>query len=130
MLAWKVKELTDLNENGRELHRSAGCLLRKIEHDVQPEANIPYQLSELRQKLASFIKSVTRHQRTPATHVLVFMISTEERRRKPYALPVQCIPYKGLTDAKVRELANKIIAEMTKREMHVAGEYIIPNLWL
>jgi len=44
--------------------------------------------------------------------------------------PVQCIPYKGLTDAKVRELANKLIVEMTKREMHVAGEYIIPNLWL
>jgi len=92
--------------------------------------SIRYQLSEFRQKLVSFIKSVTHHQQSPATHVLVFMISTEDRRRKPCALPVQCIPYKGLTDAKVRELANKLIVEMTKWEMHVAGEYIIPNLWL
>ncbi|XP_065899778.1 uncharacterized protein [Dysidea avara] len=122
VLAWKVKELTELNENGRELHRCTSCLLRKIEgHDVQVEDNVPSQLSKLRQELTSFIKGVTRHQRTPATHVLVFMISTEDRRRKPYALPVQCIPYKGLTDAKIRELANKIIAEMTKRKMHVAG---------
>jgi len=125
VLAWKVKELT---ENGRELHQSADCLLRKIGHDVQPEDSISNQSSERHQKLASFIKSVTCHQRTPATHVLVFMISTEDRR-KPYALPVQCIPYKGLTDAKARELANTLIVEMTKREMHVAGEYIIPNLW-
>jgi len=122
VLAWKVKELTELDENGRELHRTAGCLLRKIEgHNVQVEDNVPSQLSQLRQKLVCFIKSVTRHQRTPATHVLVFMISTEDRRRKPYALPVQCIPYKGLTDAKLRELANNVIAEMTKRKMRVAG---------
>ena len=126
VLAWKVKELTELNENGRELHRCTSCLLRKIEgHDVQVEDNVPSQLSKLRQELTSFIKGVTRHQRTPATHVLVFMISTEDRRRKPYALPVQCIPYKGLTDAKIRELANKIIAEMTKRKMHVAGGYVV-----
>ncbi|XP_065917202.1 uncharacterized protein [Dysidea avara] len=122
VLAWKVKELTELNENGRELHRSAGCLLRKIEgHDVELEDNVPSQLNKLRQKLVNFIKGVTRHQRTPATHVLVFMISTEDQRRRPYALPVQCIPYKGLTDAKIRELANKLIVEMSKRKMNVAG---------
>ena len=79
------------------------------EHHVQRQDNILSHLRSLRLKLTSFIKGVTRHQRTPATHVLVFMISTEDRRTKPYALPVQCIPYKGLTDAKICELANKII---------------------
>ncbi|XP_065889311.1 uncharacterized protein [Dysidea avara] len=49
------------------------------------------------------------------------MISTEDRRRKPYALPVQCVPYKGLSDSKVRDLANNIISEMVKRKMNVAG---------
>ena len=49
------------------------------------------------------------------------MISSEERRKKPYALPVQCLPYKGLSDTKVRELANKIIREMTSLNMKVAG---------
>ena len=91
---------------------------------MQVQDNIPSQLSSLCQKLTSFIKGITRHQRTAATHVLVFMISAEDRRKRPYALPVQCIPYKGLTDAKIRELANKIIVEMTKRKMNVAGGYI------
>ena len=71
--------------------------------------------------MVSFIKGVTCHQRTAATHILVFMISNEERRKKPYAIPVQCIPYKSLSDSKVRELANQIIHEMTNRKMKVAG---------
>lgn len=73
---------------------------------------------------------VIHHQHTPATHILVFMISNEERSKKPYALPVQCIPYKGLSDAKVRELANKIIREMVKRKMNVAGKKVYKNMLL
>lgn len=53
------------------------------------------------------------------------MISAEDRRKKPYALPVQCIPYKGIGDTTVCELANKIICEMVKRKMNVAGRYCI-----
>ena len=49
------------------------------------------------------------------------MISNEERDKKLYGLPVQCIPCKGLSDLKVRELANKIIHEMNARNMKVAG---------
>ena len=50
------------------------------------------------------------------------MISSEECRKKPYALPVQCLSYKGLADLKVRELANKIVQEMSTRQMKVAGK--------
>ena len=125
-LAWKVKELTELNDNGRKLHSDINHLINKIEQGrhLQVQENIPSQLMMNRQKLVSFIKGVTRHQRTPATHILVFMISTEDRRKKPYALPVQCVPYKGLSDSKVRELANNVIQEMVKRKMKVAGMYM------
>ena len=51
------------------------------------------------------------------------MISTEDRRKKPYALPIQCLPYKGIGDGMVRELANRIICEMVKQKMHVAGRH-------
>ena len=72
---------------------------------------------------------MTHHQRAAATHVLVFMISQEGQRKKPHAVPIQCNPYKGLSDDKVGELANKIIAEMTNRGMKVAGRGgIILNL--
>ena len=61
--------------------------------------------------------------RTPDTHVLVVMISPEERNKKPYALPVQCVAYHSLKDEAVRSLVNSMIKEMTSRGMKVAGKY-------
>ncbi len=55
--------------------------------------------------------------RTPATHVLVVMISPEE---KPYA---QCVAYHSLKDEAVRSLVNSMIKEMTSRGMKIAGKY-------
>ena len=90
-------------------------MLTKVDRqDSLSKENIPSQLKVIRQKLVNSIKGVTRRQRTATTHILVFMISTGDWRRKPYALPVQCIPYKGIGDTMVRELANKIISEMVK----------------
>ena len=130
-----MKELSELNEIGRMLFADIRRLVAKIKSNdsVWVEENIPSQLSHIRSSLVSLITGVTRHKRTAATHILVFMISSEERRKKPYALPVQCIPYKGLGDRTVRDLANAIIREMSKRQMKVAGEVLIafckhPNL--
>ena len=56
------------------------------------------------------------------------MISNEETNKKPYSLPVQCIPYKGLSDPKIRELANKVIHEMVKRKVKDAGENVFDSM--
>jgi len=124
ILVWKIKELGELNDMGRKLCGNINLLISKINRDNSSWRvdNIPDQLQVICQTLTTFIKGLTRHQRTAATHVLVFMISEETRRRKPYALPVQCIPYKGLADGKVCDLANDVIREMCKRQMKVAGE--------
>ena len=126
-LAWKVKEISQLDDMGRKCYRDISSIVEKIEQDqdLWQEENIPKQLTSIRQSLISFIKGITRHQRIVATHILVFMISCEERRSKPYALPVQCIPYKGLGDMKIRELANNVIQEMVKRNMKVAGTNLL-----
>ena len=126
-LSWKIKELGDLNDMGRLLHTEIDGLLRRMKagHCLWEQENVPRCFSEIRKKLTTFIKGLTRHQRTPASHILVFMISNEERRTKPYAIPVQCIPYNSLTDLKVRELANKVIQEMTRRKMKVAGRLLV-----
>ena len=126
-LAWKIKELSELNEQGRSLNSAIGILATKLTGECRwIEDNIRSKLKEIRVQLAVFVKGVTRHQRTPATHVLVFMISNEERDKKPYALPVQCVPYKGVSDSMVRQLANKIIHEMSARKMNVAGICSLP----
>jgi len=83
---------------------------------MQTQENIPAQF--IRSNLP-FVKEVTVHQWTPATHVLVFMISGEDQRKKPYALPVQCIPYKDLIIAKIRKLANNITSKMVKLKINL-----------
>ena len=121
-LSWKVKELNDLAENVRQVYTEIKALASRMQvREGSREENIPRILQTIRQKAISFVKGVVRHQRTAATHVLVFMISNEERNKKPHALPIQCLPYKGLSDSKVRELANHIITEMVQRKMKVAG---------
>lgn len=125
-MAWAVKEFEDLCQSGRQLYVDVNCLLEEIENDTcnWKEQNIPQRFVALRKRIFRFITAVTRHKRTAATHILVFMISPEARNKKPYALPIQCIPYKGLSDAKVCFLANKVICKMTELGMKVAGLYI------
>lgn len=95
------------------------CLNEKLQDENCDwiEDNISRQVTIMRKRVTAFVRAASRHKRTAATHVLVIMISPEERNAKPYALPVQCIPYKGLSDSKVRELVNVLIHEMTKKGM-------------
>ena len=122
-LSWKVKELDDLGEKGRRLHSDVIDSLKS--KDNNNEDNVPSRLRTIRQKAAAFVKGIVCHQRNAATHVLVYMISLEERNKKPYALLVQCLPYRGISDAKVRKLADQILQEMVKRNMKIAGKILI-----
>ena len=83
---------------GRTLFHAINSLITEIcKQDTLPQENISRQLAVTKQKLVNFIKSITRYKHTAATHILVFMISTEDRHKKPYALSVQCLPYKGIS---------------------------------
>jgi hypothetical protein len=49
------------------------------------------------------------------------MISDELRNRKPYAVPIQFIPYKSLGDFQLRELQVKVEDAMKSTGMTVVG---------
>ena len=122
-LAWDVQELGELNECGRKLVVSCANLKAKLmqaNYDRISD-NFPRQLSAIKQELLSFTKQVVKFKRTPATHILVLTISPEERNKKPYALPVQCLAYISLGDMAVRRICDVLIKEMTDRGMKVAG---------
>ena len=122
-LAWDIKDLSDLIESGRKIKVECQTIKDKLLDETEDwiTTNMTRQLTSLRGQLKSFVKSVTRYQRTAATHILVVMISPEERNHKPYALPVQCIPYNGLKDMEARALTDEVIKYMTDRGMKVAG---------
>lgn len=122
-LAWDIKELEYLNSCGRQLRVNISVLTDKLKDPLlnRERENVAGKISKLRQDLRKFVKGITSHQRIAATHCLVIMISPEERSTKPYAIPIQCIPYKGLKDSEVRDIVNKVIKEMWDRDMKVAG---------
>ena len=125
-LAWDIKELEDLNSSGRQLRVNISVVVDKLRLPAAhgEKENIALKVTRLRDEMVRFVKGLSRHQRTAATHLLVVMISPEERRKKPYALPVQCIPYKGLKDSQIRNIVNDVVKEMCNRGMKVAGKNI------
>ena len=55
----------------------------------------------------------------------MIMISSDLRDCKPYALPVQCLPYAGMNEETIRRLVNELLMEMVGYGMKVAGELCI-----
>ena len=122
-LSWDIKDLSDLIESGRKVKVECETIKDRLLDEAYDRvgSNMAGQLTALREKLTSFGKGTVRYRRTAATHVLIVMISPEERNTKPYALPVQCVPYVGFKDLEVRVIADKVIKCMTDRGMKVAG---------
>jgi len=75
----------------------------------------------LKTNLLSYLKDLFTKKRTAASHVLVFMFADELRNRKPYAIPVRFMPYKSLTDSKLRELELQLEEAMRNVAMTVVG---------
>ena len=125
-LAWDVKELDDLNEKGRSIVRQCSALKDgMLDPYYDPIAsNMARQLTQLREETLFFTKRVAKFRRESATHVLIVMISTEERTTKPYALAVQCVSYRSIKDSEIRVICNNLVKEMTSRGMKVAGMLI------
>ena len=88
-LGWTVNELERIVKEGRQLYVDVSSLRSTIRAKQRSGENIPRILSNLRPRLTDFVKLATRQRRVAATHVLVIMISSEERSVKPY----QCSVY-------------------------------------
>lgn len=122
-LSWDVEELSSLDESGRQLLIQCDSLQEKCgdpDYD-RIASNFAAQMESFRQSTLGFVKRLIRYQRSAATHILVVLVSPEERSVKPYALTIQCIAYKSLKDGEVRKICDDVVKEMTKRKMKVAG---------
>lgn len=76
-LGWEVDELQRLLDDCQWIMRQLNELKQ-----ANSDENVPRRLTDLRQKMEKFVKGVTTFKRTPATHIAVYMISDEHRRKK------------------------------------------------
>lgn len=125
-LTWDIEELTQLAAANRTLHVDLAVALdiaSNPDTDQHQLLNLPRKLDSIRKRRADMIRRTTRFKRKPATHIFVLMISSELRDKKPYALPVQCLPYAGLKESDIRRIVSELIKEMVAQGMKVAGKY-------
>ena len=119
-LAWTVDEFERLFEMNKKLTLVVKDLVTIILKEVKG-INIPKKLSVLRKDLEEYAKGLAAKNRKAASHLLVFMISDEQRSKKPYAIPVRAIPYKELTDTGLRKLRDEIREQMSALDMTTVG---------
>ena len=111
-LAWSVVGFEEMLKKVRTFQSQ----LEGIESDVASG-----DLVSLKSNLLTYLKDLFSKKRTAAAHVLVFMIADELRNRKPYAIPVRFMPYKSLTDLKLRDLELELEEAMRNAGMAVVG---------
>ncbi|XP_071126583.1 uncharacterized protein [Mytilus edulis] len=73
------------------------------------------------QEFQIYLKNLFKKKRTAATHILVIAISDEQRNVKPYALPIQYLPYRSLRDQYVRDITAPIKNALTQAGINVVG---------
>ena len=121
-LAWEI----DGFEKLIKLQDDVVAMIHSIQEMMQlaspRRVNVPRQLSELRKQLEEYIKGVTTKRREAASHLLVFMVSDEQRSSKPYAIPIRALPYRSITDDMVRRLRDEIRDAMHELGMLAVGK--------
>lgn len=124
-LGWTIDELSRLNSKGQDVYVNTVTAMESINGGNVRVESLSRTLFLLKQDMKELVKGISRHKRKAATHVLVTMISPSDRNRKPYAMPICCIPYVGLSESQAREHINTVVREMVARNMKVAGTYIM-----
>ena len=119
-LNWEVVEYSKLLEQSQHLSKYIHNTLRLLSPDVLHLQQLSRDFQQI--QLFAYLKNIYKKKRQPAaTHVLVVMVSEERRDKKPYAVPVQYVPYFSLRDQFVRELLQKVKHIMTENNMEVIG---------
>ena len=120
-LAWDVEGFSQLKGKNTTIQDTISSILQRISGPVSERGNIPADVCTLKKELEPYIKGVHTKKREAASHLLLFMISDELRKFKPYAMPVRVVKYKSITDAKIRELKEELRKAMKECGMTTVG---------
>ena len=126
---WKLEELNALLKDNQRLIVEVQTLRDVLSDDTTDLVgiNVALKVANIRGQLTDFTRRISRQKRTVATHIFVMMISCEQRSVKPYAIPIQCIPYFAINESTMRRLISNILSLMKDRGMKVAGILCLLN---
>lgn len=123
-LNWEVVEFQVLLKQSNNWLTLLTDLLGELNPHNPDRAHVVSILKDSGSDMALYLRNIYKKQRQPAaTHVLVIMVSDERRNHKPYALPVQYIPYYSLKDQYIRDFAKVVKQNMVQLGLQVVGKF-------
>ena len=122
-LNWEVVEFQVLLEQSNNWLQLLSDLLGELNPTNPALAPVTAVLKDSGSNMSLYLRNIFKKKRQPAaTHVLVLMVSDERRNKKPYALPVQYIPYYSLKDQYIRDFTKVLKENMVQLGLQVVGE--------
>ena len=123
-LCWETVEFNTLLQEAQALNSRLDNLLLSLSPTAPRVADVIASLQNMSKELSDYFRNLfIKKRQPPATHILIIMVSEERRNKKPYALPVQYVPYHTLRDQYIRDLSKSVKLEMTKLGMKTVGRY-------
>jgi hypothetical protein len=122
-LSWECVELSQLLTTAQEF-----LVNLAVVNDFLVENNLEaarFHLKRMAEEMKSYLTRLFKKKRAAATHVLVIMVASEKRDWKPYAIPVQYIPYHSLKDDFVRSVVCELKEKMESLGLEVVGENLL-----
>ena len=122
-LNWEVVEFQVLLEQSNNWLQLLSGLLGELDPNNPDLAPVVATLKDSQSDMSLYLRNIFKKKRQPAaTHVLVLMVSDERRHSKPYALPVQYIPYYSLKDQYIRDFTKVVKENMVQLGLRVVGK--------
>lgn len=121
-LCWETVEYNTLLQEAQAFRVRLDGLMPYLNPTASRVDDVIAALQNMSQELKDYHRNLFVKKRQPAaTHVLIVMVSEERRNKKPYALPVQYVPYHSIRDQYIRDLSKSLKLEMTKLGMKTVG---------
>jgi hypothetical protein len=124
-IAWDLEGYSKLIQENDSMSKIIDNILESMLTTLSSDkGNISLSVSNLKKKLEEYVKGLYLKKRQAASHLLLFMISDEQRNQKPYAIPVRVLKYATITDAKIRELKEELRVAMKELGMVPVGNVL------
>ena len=121
-LAWDVVGFEQLLKQANDFKDELELVVNGLKFGLQNVAVL--RIRKLEKSIlqhSPFSKDLYSKKRSPASHLLIFMLADELKNVKPYAVPVQFPPIKSITDDQIRQLELEIETLMKSNEMVTVG---------
>ena len=123
-LCWERVEYNTLLQQAQAFRATVDSLLPHLQPGCARVQDVARSLKDLQEDLQKYLRNLFVKKRQPAaTHVLAILVSEEHRNKKPYAIPVQFVPYCSIRDQYIRDVTAKIKTEMVKMDLKPVGRF-------